>query len=37
MTEYLRAAGSLEMAARIAGHESTRATQLYNRLQGVCV
>ena len=33
MTEYLRAGGSLEMAARIAGHESTRTTQLYNRLQ----
>ena len=33
ITEYLRAGGTLEMAARIAGHESTRTTQLYNRLQ----
>ena len=24
--------GDLEVAARIAGHESTRTTQLYNRL-----
>ena len=27
-----RAGGTLETAARIAGHESTRTTQLYNRL-----
>ena len=33
ITEYLRNAGDLEIAARIAGHESTRTTQLYNRLQ----
>ena len=33
ITEYLRAGGTLETAARIAGHESTRTTQLYNRLQ----
>ena len=32
ITEYLRRGGDLEVAARIAGHESTRATQLYNRL-----
>ena len=32
ITEYLRAGGTLETAARIAGHESTRTTQLYNRL-----
>jgi len=32
ITEYLRAGGTLEMAARIAGHASTRTTQLYNRL-----
>ena len=29
---YLRNGGDLEVAARIAGHESTRTTQLYNRL-----
>ena len=32
ITEYLRNGGDLENAARIAGHESTRTTQLYNRL-----
>ena len=32
ITEYLRAGGTLETAARIAGHASTRTTQLYNRL-----
>ena len=29
ITEYLRNGGDLEVAARIAGHESTRATQPY--------
>ena len=33
ITEYLRNVGDLEVAARIAGHESTRTTQLYNRMQ----
>ncbi len=33
ITEYLRNGGDLEVAARIAGHESTRTTQLYNRMQ----
>ena len=32
ITEYLRNGDDLEVAARIAGHESTRTTQLYNRL-----
>ena len=32
ITEYLRNGGDLEVAARIAGHESTRTTQLYNRM-----
>lgn len=32
ITEYLRNGGELEIAARIAGHESTRTTQLYNRV-----
>ena len=32
ITEYLRRGGDLEVAARIAGHESTRTTQLYNRV-----
>lgn len=32
LTEHLRAGGTLETAARIAGHESTRTTQLSNRL-----
>lgn len=32
MTEYLSNAGDLETAARIAGHESTRTTQLYNQV-----
>ena len=31
--EYLRNGGDLEVAARIAGHDSTRTTQLYNRVQ----
>ena len=34
ITEYLRNGGDLEVAARIAGHESTRTTQLYNRFKG---
>ena len=33
ITEYLRNGRDLEVAARIAGHESTRTTQLYNRLR----
>ena len=33
ITEYLRNGGDLEVAAQIAGHESTRTTQLYNRIQ----
>ena len=33
ITEYLRNGGDLEGAARIAGHEPTRTTQLYNRLR----
>ena len=32
ITEYLRNGRDLEVAARIAGHESTCITQLYNRL-----
>ena len=32
-TEYLRKGGDLEVATRIAGHESTRTTQLYDRLR----
>ena len=32
ITEYLRNGGDLEVEARIAGHESTRTTQRYNRL-----
>lgn len=32
ITEYLRNGGDLEVAARIVDHESTRTTQLYNRL-----
>ena len=31
ITAYLSNGGSLEIAARIAGHESTRTTQLYDR------
>jgi integrase len=31
ITAYLRAGGTIERAARIAAHESTRTTQLYNR------
>ena len=33
ITEYLRNGGDLEVAARIAGHGSTRTTQLYNLLR----
>ena len=33
ITEYLRNGGDLEAAARIAGDESTRTTQLYDRLR----
>ena len=33
ITEYLRNGGDLEVTARIAGRESTRTTQLYNRLR----
>ena len=32
ITEYLRNGGNLEVAARTADHESTRITQLCNRL-----
>ena len=32
ITEYLRNGGDLKVAARIAAHESTRTTLLYNRL-----
>jgi site-specific recombinase XerD len=32
ITEYLRGGGTLENAAKIAAHESTRTTQLYARL-----
>ncbi len=32
ITAYLRCGGTLENAARIAAHESTRTTQLYARL-----
>jgi site-specific recombinase XerD len=31
ITEYLRNGGTIEKAAQIASHESTRTTQLYNR------
>jgi integrase/recombinase XerD len=31
ITDYLRNSGTLEIAARIAGHASTRTTQLYDR------
>ena len=31
ITDHLRNGEDLENAARIAGHESTRTTQLYNR------
>jgi integrase/recombinase XerD len=31
ITEYLRNGGTVEKAAQIAAHESTRTTQLYNR------
>jgi len=31
ITEYLRNGGELETAARIAGHNSTRTTQIYDR------
>jgi integrase/recombinase XerD len=33
ITDYLRNSGTLEVAARIAGHVSTRTTQLYDRRQ----
>lgn len=33
ITEYIRNGGTEEKAARIAGHESPRTTQLYNRVQ----
>jgi integrase/recombinase XerD len=33
ITDYLRNSGTLEVAARIAGHASTRTTQLYDRRQ----
>ena len=33
ITEYFGNGDDLEVAARIAGHESTRTTQLYNRVQ----
>ena len=32
ITESLRNGGDPEVSAQIAGHESTRTTQLYNRL-----
>lgn len=32
ITEHLRNGGDLETAVRIAGHESTRTTQLRNRV-----
>ena len=31
ITEYLRGGGDRDTAARIAGHESTRTTRLYDR------
>ena len=31
ITEYLRNGGELETAARIAGHDSTQTTQIYDR------
>jgi site-specific recombinase XerD len=33
ITEYLRNGGTVEKAAQIAAHESTRTTQLYNRIE----
>ena len=33
ITEYMRNGGDVDTAARIAGQESTRTTQLYNRVQ----
>ena len=33
ITEYLRRGGDLKVSTRIADHESTRTTQLYNRLR----
>ena len=33
ITAYLSAGGTLERAAAIANHESTRTTQLYNRIE----
>ncbi len=32
ITEHLRNGSDLELATRIAGHASTRTTQLYNKL-----
>lgn len=31
ITEFLKNGGELEAAARIAGHDSTRTTQIYDR------
>ena len=33
ITEYLRNGGELETAARIAGHDSTRTTQIYDQFE----
>jgi len=33
ITEFLRNGGDIETAARIAGHKSTRTTQLYDRTE----
>ena len=33
ITEFLRNGGELETAARIAGHDSTRTTQIYDRTE----
>lgn len=33
ITEYLKNGGELETAARIAGHDSTRTTQIYDRTE----
>ena len=33
ITEYLRNGGDLDVATRVEGHESSRTTQLYNRLR----
>ena len=34
MTTYLKNGGTLENAAAMADHDSTRTTQLYNRRRG---